>query len=812
MNISFTVDDAGGSLDNFEIYFTANGTGNCSLGNNQSSTCFNYDDATYIQFTNGSDSDTFLGGNQAQGDGFTCGVVGDSTQSNISCEIDEHYNPNVYKHYPLDFTNLSWMNTTTLRISRNNVWRVNLTETLINDNAEFYKLDFRVDPINSPDEPILAYLCNSTYVTGDPSSAPECLLVASKLPGELQDDGTKFRALFQNNLTTALGDIGFALITSDQDGASYYQMKTYNYLGGNGRLVTVSNDNGTSYPNNLPGNYETDLNLNWFFTSPNTGIVFKISSNDTFGYISNSSEVEMIWGTADLNLVPVVNILTPEPESNITGQVDVNWTTSEPNGDSFETNITADNGSTTFSLSLNIPEGTTNYIWNTTNYTKGFYNLTVESCENDTNPILCGNDTHQVKITGINTVVAGESDSVEPLNEINESGNHSWKFRWIIGFDNDGASGTNNTYDFSSLIPDNAESINVTFLDTDTEVLEYNNSQFTDNASLGCNRYQVNYAIPDALNLEGYSETCDNEVDTGNCTVNGTITMNFTDTRLQGFVLRIPDEDMSRWSQRTSIDVRYENLSAQSDNLLTGTVLSGCTLPSTGTSSSTDLGFDGGLTEENTTVNPSIISDSDGVKIESLDIAGTFMFSAFYEWSTTTTGNLPTGGGGGGGGGGIITELVEVGNLTVIPGKLDIPFIKLPFGKGFATHTFETNIKPDGCSLKDSHEELTCRINNVGLVTLTYRPVSNKFSDKVSDTLIITSGNSQTFVPVTFRLFNLDWYYPTNAFGVKGFSLFFQGDDKGESQGIKIFPAIAFILLVTWFFGSFLAKRGRRNS
>ncbi len=401
MNISFDVYDQTG-IGDFKLFFTANGTNACSLGNNQSTTCYNFSSGLWIEFKEGENTTTFINDDgQAQGDSINCGFNGTSKDRSYSCEIDEHYNPNVYKHYPYNFSDLKWQNASGFRVQKNQLWKVNVSQKTIPTGAEFYKLDFRVDDVNNPTEAITAFGCNSTYTSGKPEDVSECTIVASKLPADLQDDGTKFRGIFTNALIEDLGDLTFIIIKSEET-SGYYQMKTFNYLGSETIISEISTDNGSSY-SVLADGYETELNLNWFHIQKTgidpTSIIFTVETNDTFETVGNSSTQEMTWQNATLNLVPLVNIITPGTDTNISGSKVINWTAVDSNGDEFFINISVENGSNFTNLVGDL-QSITNYTFSSTTINDGLWNLSVTAIENDTaNDVnLTSNDTHQITI------------------------------------------------------------------------------------------------------------------------------------------------------------------------------------------------------------------------------------------------------------------------------------------------------------------------------------------------------------------------------------------------------------------------------
>jgi len=428
MIINFTLSDATGIFGDIIINYTANGTGACALGNNQSSTCYNFAADTWIEFKNETDTTTFSDYGNI-GDYINCTYTGTSLQRNYSCTIDEHYNPNVWKHYPLNFSNISWQSGASVRIKKNTIWRVDVDNSNIPIDASEYKLDFRVNATfgQLPDQPLLAWLCNTTYTAfnGTPETSPYCQLVGEKFPADLQDDGTKYRSIFTKNLTQGLGNIGCVLIETDSPTAKYYSMKTYDYLGSASIRTSISTNNGGIYTT-LADGYETELNLNWFYNSSDgnaTQIVFKVWSNDDGGNNGFSSSQVMTWLAGDLNEPPLVDITVPEIGTNISGIMYINWTTAEPNGDRYTTNITIANATNTTYIAISLGDSISNYTYDTSLLDDGYWNLTVKSTENGTSELYSGNSTHQIQVDNAVPIISFETPTIangtyELFNEI----------------------------------------------------------------------------------------------------------------------------------------------------------------------------------------------------------------------------------------------------------------------------------------------------------------------------------------------------------------------------------------------------------
>jgi hypothetical protein len=106
----------------------------------------------------------------------------------------------------------------------------------------------------------------------------------------------------------------------------------------------------------------------------------------------------MNWNIdATFNYAPIVDILTPTEEETISQTYNITWNTVDINNDNITTNVTISNGTNTTILCSSC----SSYNFDTTTFDNGDYNLTVESCENDTTELYCGNDTHIITISQI---------------------------------------------------------------------------------------------------------------------------------------------------------------------------------------------------------------------------------------------------------------------------------------------------------------------------------------------------------------------------------------------------------------------------
>lgn len=400
VRVNFTLSDISPVNTTIHFYYTANGSSSCATGNKQSSTCFNYTNGKWIEFVKSGNTSNYDNTMATSGDDISCSTTGSDTNVNVSCLLDEHYNPNVWKHYPLNLSDVKWQSATTVRLRTTNIWKITLDTNFIPTDADIYKLDFRVNRTGTGTAGrINAYFCNSTYSTGNPATSSFCTLVASRNQTQLQDDGTKFRVSFEKSLISGLGNIQYAVVNSpDSTNTNYWALKTFKYLGTDSIRSATSTNTGTTYTN-LSDGYESELNINWFVNesrSP-TGLVMKVSAEDNLGHAVNSSEFGYFWTGQVENRPPSNTINAPENNATIDGIYSINWTAVDPNGNNVWSNVSL--GSTL--LGQHLGKNIVNITINTSIYANGLYNLTLKTCENDTTDLFCVQDTHEITIYNI---------------------------------------------------------------------------------------------------------------------------------------------------------------------------------------------------------------------------------------------------------------------------------------------------------------------------------------------------------------------------------------------------------------------------
>ncbi|MFC1775166.1 hypothetical protein ACFLZN_02525, partial [Nanoarchaeota archaeon] len=394
LNFSITSPE---TIDSWYLNFTANGTNGCSLGNKQSAVCYNYDNSTWIQFINNTDTATYDGTQGNLGDRIIETITGSGSSINISYRIDEHYNPNVFKWYDAlyNFSDVKWQNGTA-RINGSGYFvRVNVSKDIVPLNADQYKLDFRVQQYNNPENPLEAYACNSSYTTGHPHDYTGCSLIAEKYPSELQDDGTKFRGIFTKELIDTIGDLSYIILEHHNANYSqYYGIKTYKATAPSYTTHWEYSHDGAQTWNNLGDGYETELNINWFYNGANpTAFVYRLWANTTTGD-ETYLEGNITWNIDPVNnYPPLVTIVRPVPGSTFAFPKTIEFIVEDPNDDNLNASLLLYQGGVfNKTIAIGMNQSNTSYIWSDST-SDGTYDLVLQTCELGTTELFCVNDT-----------------------------------------------------------------------------------------------------------------------------------------------------------------------------------------------------------------------------------------------------------------------------------------------------------------------------------------------------------------------------------------------------------------------------------
>ena len=123
-----------------------------------------------------------------------------------------------------------------------------------------------------------------------------------------------------------------------------------------------------------------------------------ISNNQYFQYKVNWDNRFWDWGAQLQSLevdyitvpsAPMVAILNPTVFESVRSTLNITWNTTDLNSDKYLTEIKLNETI----IVTNISDDLINFSFDTTSYANKQYELTVESCENETIEKLCGNDT-----------------------------------------------------------------------------------------------------------------------------------------------------------------------------------------------------------------------------------------------------------------------------------------------------------------------------------------------------------------------------------------------------------------------------------
>ena len=427
LQINYTV-STNFDVDTVTLNFTGGGTNSCSLGNLQDIVCYNFTNShfKYIEFVNDSLTSTFdsrAGTGVGVGDNIVESRVGSLQLFNVSFEIDEHFNPNVYKHYGalFNFSVIKWQQGTDQRISKDNLIKVHLNTSLVPLNADIYKLDVRINTTGSPIQALDSYLCNSSYTAGSPSTTNSCVLVGSQFQSDFQDDGTKMRVLFTKANLNGIGDLGFVVLDSDEPSASkYYSIQTYNAT--NPSYIThweFSVNDGTNY-SNLGDGFETELNINWYFASPNTTVLhLNLCVNSTTDGALFCETNNVTWSVDLLhNIEPVVSLISPTINESINLPFNITFFTSDPNGDNLNVSLLLLNldGTLNETIITGMNQSNTSFVWNSS--INGSFNLVLLGTELSTSELFSRNDTHSINITTKAVFMSVDPDTLRRVHSL----------------------------------------------------------------------------------------------------------------------------------------------------------------------------------------------------------------------------------------------------------------------------------------------------------------------------------------------------------------------------------------------------------
>lgn len=396
--LNYNISSNFANLAGFYFNYTAAGKDACALGNKQDTNCYNLTNPSttrWIQFVNGTNTQTFdaLELNLGDSINFTIQQIS-SSNWNLTIFIDEHYNPNIFKHYNalFDFSDVKFQTGGSQAITKNNRACISLNGG-IPTTAEEYKLDFRVSTSGSLTEPLEAYASGQNCSVSDTG-----IFLGSKFPSELGAGG-KFRLLFGNSLFNNITSLkSIRLRTAENSPSKYYALKTYRATNLSHDIAYYFSTNSGSTYTQLSDGYETELNVNWFNGLPsNTSFVFRLFANDSSGY-NGLAQNNITWNIpTDINFAPDAVLITPVPGATITSfPINITFTSTDTNGDALNVSLFwYYNGVLNQTIVTGLNSSVTQYPFNCTNCVNGeSYNLTLQVCELNTTELYCDNDTH----------------------------------------------------------------------------------------------------------------------------------------------------------------------------------------------------------------------------------------------------------------------------------------------------------------------------------------------------------------------------------------------------------------------------------
>ena len=332
------------------------------------------------------------------------------------------------------------------------------------------------------------------------------------------------------------------------------------------------------------------------------------------------------------------------------------------------------------------------------------------------------------------------------------------------------------------------------------------------NLSNVCDYGTLSFLLP--LNVSNRSISCSGSASGGRCNVSLNIKHNYT-FNMQNINLYFNSSELPHWNNRISVFVDYDFLSKVYNETMNGAESSCdgqykpiCSFPggqcagSPPVNSSASSNFSGDLNGDDFTINPHfVLSDAKGVSVSGLRVGGGYDFKIVYDWSASAGVETTLTNQGGGGGGGASSfganQLVTVGNFSVYPRNVDLPFFKFPLGKSVAGVSLFANQVPKSCSVVEGElEVLSCDVLENGVVTVSAKFTENVFSDKVDGRVsLISQGNDQVFIPVTFRLWNFGVVYETEDLGLN-IPLLTSNSDDGVMNGFFIFTSLLAISML----------------
>jgi len=374
-------------------------------------------------------------------------------------------------------------------------------------------------------------------------------------------------------------------------------------------------------------------------------------------------------------------------------------------------------------------------------------------------------------------------------------------------------------YDYNETLIDNTsygDSFN------SSNLLNYNYS----NLSSGCTLLNHLVKIDDAIITGTPVESCTNTNIGGHCVARMNVTSLMYSVKLSQLNIFFNDTYLSKWSDRNSVTMSWLNLSDEGEHTLLSTSIDQdtCTIFDNFTIYAVNISHNGTTSAiPEISLHADVVSNlyegasaeitEDGVylynasiSVPSTELTGTYELVIDYYWGN----NVGASAGGG-------SPLAVIGihpvfenvSITVLPSNLNEVYFKFPHGKSKFVSTFGTTPSVTSCAFQDDTTDLSCMVNDAGLVTLTYFPEGNFLGQQVKTNMFLREGESQVSVPLMITFINLDFYLPVENLPYLSFPLLFANED-GKSVGVKLFPALV-LSFVVWFFVSWMVRKRKRS-
>lgn len=401
---------------------------------------------------------------------------------------------------------------------------------------------------------------------------------------------------------------------------------------------------------------------------------------------------------------------------------------------------------------------TFSYVYNSTNGTTVYWAI-------KTNDTLFSNNTgtYNYNVNSLSLYLGDEYNQQPQTIVMSGSGLYSLNFNYYIALDN--LNLINDSFVYSKKLLNNSLINSITLINTGTDVSSY--SFDTENLTLNaspvypddglCNEYNISFSSI-VLNVTDFNSSCDDGL-SGVCSFKIRI-KNLKKFKANSLNFKINSSLLSNWDYRTSADISYSSKTTnQYNNTYTGIRANSAlcqdtftTNANTGEGSNSD--FSGSVSDANTTINPSVTTDSTGVELLGFNNGGDFELKLTYNFNIESSNNGLDGSfSNSAGGGGGAPNTIIIGNISIYPNNIDQSFFILPFSSKEPKTKIFVDQEINGCVFEFPNSNLSCEIKD-NFVYVIYNHDRTKLSEFIQNKLIITTSRGKAIIPFTFRTFN----------------------------------------------------------